>query len=73
MTAARLRVTVDHDRCVGVAMCQFHAPGAFHLDENGQSVFDPDGDWEVGDVEDAIDACPMAALREVDQAEPTTS
>lgn len=57
-------VEVDHDLCAGVAMCVQYAPNALHLDESGQSVFDPDGDWTPRELEDAIEGCPMAAIRE---------
>ncbi|MDR0344230.1 MAG: ferredoxin [Nocardiopsaceae bacterium] len=67
MTASRRRVPaaeVDHDLCAGVAMCVQYAPNAFRLDESGQSVFDPDGEWTAQELTDAVDGCPMAAIRE---------
>lgn len=53
---------VDHDLCAGVAMCLQHAPGAFALDEAGQSVFAPTGAWTAADLEAAAEGCPMAAI-----------
>jgi ferredoxin len=58
MTAAR----VDHDLCAGVAMCVAIAPGAFELDDAGQSVFRSGGAWTEADLEEAADSCPMAAI-----------
>lgn len=62
--AARPAAEVDHDLCAGVAMCLQYAPNAFHLDGEGQSVFDPDGTWTPAELADAIDGCPMAAIRQ---------
>jgi ferredoxin len=53
---------VDHDRCAGVSMCTQLAPGAFALDGDGQAVFQPGGDWTAEDLDEARDACPMAAI-----------
>lgn len=67
MTA--LRAEVDHDLCAGVAMCLQVAPGAFALDEEGQSLFRPSGPWTETELEEAADSCPMTAitlLRSVD-------
>ena len=58
MTSAR----VDHDLCAGVAMCLTVAPGAFALDDTGQSVFRPDGVWTEEELDEAADSCPMLAI-----------
>ncbi|HVA59824.1 MAG TPA: ferredoxin [Mycobacteriales bacterium] len=60
---------MNHDLCAGVAMCTQHAPGLFHLDENGQSIFDVGGTGDSEQILEAIDACPMTAIREVDDAD----
>jgi ferredoxin len=60
--AAGTVASVDHDLCAGVAQCLRAAPGAFHLDEDGLSVFDPHGPWTMGEVLEAADSCPMAAI-----------
>jgi ferredoxin len=52
--------TVSHDLCVGIAMCMQHAPGAFDFDDEGLSVFQPDGEWTD---EEAADGCPTSAIR----------
>lgn len=58
----RLRIHVDHDRCVGNAMCLATAPDTFAHDENRQSVVvDPEGDPE-GAVVRAARNCPTAAI-----------
>jgi len=55
--------TVSHDLCVGVGMCMQHAPGAFDFDDDGLSVFQPDGEWTDEEVEEAVDGCPTSAIR----------
>lgn len=57
-----LRAEVDHDLCAGVAVCLQHAPGAFALDDAGQSVFVPTGPWTGADLEAAAGGCPMEAI-----------
>jgi ferredoxin len=43
--ARKLRIRVDHDVCVGNAMCETIAPKVFRLNDNRQSeVVDPAGD-----------------------------
>ncbi len=64
----RLRVSVDHNKCVGSTICTLTTPRVFALDENGQSaVLDPDGDTEARIVE-AAKQCPLSAIN-VEDAE----
>jgi ferredoxin len=56
-----LRAVVDHHRCVGVAMCVATAPGAFAVNDEGLSEYQP-GSWERDDLVEAADACPMSAI-----------
>ena len=63
-----LRISVDHDKCVGSTMCVLTSPSVFALDGKGQSiVVDPAGDMEER-VVDAAEQCPMSAIT-VDDAE----
>jgi ferredoxin len=55
------RAVVDHDRCAGITMCLQAAPGAFAVNDDGQSEFQA-GDWAEQDLAEAADACPMAAI-----------
>ena len=58
----RLRIRVDHGRCVGNAMCVATAPGVFAHNENRQSeVVDPEGAAEEVIVEAATN-CPTGAI-----------
>ena len=66
--ARKLRVSVDHDACVGNAMCVTIATGTFSLDDDRQSqVVNPEGDTEQNIVE-AAENCPVAAIK-VEDAE----
>jgi ferredoxin len=67
-----IRVTVDHDRCVGSTMCIQIAGTVFSLDEAGQSIVqDPTG-ADTDTVVDAASQCPMEAITVVDTESGTT-
>ena len=60
--ARNLRIRVDHNVCVGNAMCETFAPHAFQLNENRQSeAVDPAGD-PVEQVLEAAENCPVSAI-----------
>ena len=60
--ARKLRVWVDHQTCVGNAMCELIAPAVFRLNENRQSeVVNPEGDTEEKILE-AAENCPVSAI-----------
>ncbi len=60
--ARKLKVWVDHQVCVGNAMCESFAPNVFRLDDNRQSeVVDPAGD-SVEKVLEAAENCPVSAI-----------
>ena len=60
--ARKLHVWVDHQACVGNAMCESIAPKVFRLNENRQSeVVDPAGDSEEKILE-AAENCPVSAI-----------
>lgn len=59
----RLRISVDHARCVGNAMCVATAPSVFAHNADRQSeVVDPDGAPEETILEAAFH-CPTGAIR----------
>ena len=64
--AGKLKVTVDHDVCVGNAMCPHIAGKTFQLNDDRQSeVIDANGEpREV--VLEAAEACPVSAIKVVD-------
>jgi ferredoxin len=60
--ARNLRVRVDHNVCVGNAMCETYAPNVFRLNENRQSeAADPAADSEAKILE-AAENCPVSAI-----------
>lgn len=64
--ARKTRVSVDHDVCIGNAMCVAIATKAFALNDDRRSVpADPDGDSE-DTIMDAAENCPVAAITVTD-------
>ena len=64
--AGKLQVAVDHNVCVGNAMCPHMAPKVFALNDDRQSqVINPDGDTREVILE-AAEACPVSAISVVD-------
>jgi len=60
--ARKISVSVDHDVCVGNAMCVTIAAKAFALNDDRQSIpADPDSDTEEV-IMDAAENCPVAAI-----------
>ena len=60
--ARKLKVWVDHQACVGNAMCESFAPNVFRLNDDRQSeVADPAGDSEAKILE-AAENCPVSAI-----------
>lgn len=65
--ARKLRISVDHNLCVGNAMCETFAPEVFMLNAYRQSeAVDPDAGTEETIVE-AAKNCPVSAIAVVDQ------
>ena len=63
-----LRISVDHDRCVGSTMCVLTAGDVFALDEDGQSVVVDPGGADRDTILDAAEQGPMEAISVVDDA-----
>jgi len=60
--ARKLKVWVDHQACVGNAMCESFAGKTFRLNEDRQSeVVDPMGNSET-EVLEAAENCPVSAI-----------
>ena len=58
----KLKITVDHDVCVGNAMCETFATNTFALNEERQSeAVNPQGD-PLGQILEAADNCPVSAI-----------
>ena len=64
--ARKLRISVDHNLCVGNAMCETYAPKVFVLNDDRQSeAVDPEADNEENILE-AAENCPVSAITVVD-------
>jgi len=62
----KLQVTVNHDLCVGNAMCETIAANVFMLNDDRQSeAKDPSADTEENILE-AAENCPVSAIKVVD-------
>jgi ferredoxin len=62
----KLKVSVDHNRCVGNGTCLTLAPHVFAHNQDRQSiVIDPAGDPEA-QVLEAAENCPVSAITVVD-------
>jgi ferredoxin len=61
--AGKVRVTVDHGKCVGTTICVLTVPKVFALDKSGQAVVvDPDGDT-MDRLRYAEEQCPQSAIK----------
>ena len=64
--APKLRLSVDHNLCVGNAMCETFAPKVFVLNDDRQSeVADPEADT-LENIMEAAENCPVSAITVVD-------
>ena len=65
--APKLRVTVDHNTCVGNAMCETFAPKVFVLNKDRQSeAVDPGADT-LENILEAAENCPVCAIKVVNE------
>jgi len=61
--AEKIKVTVDHGKCVGTTICVLTVPKVFALDKSGQAiVIDPDGDT-MNRLRYAEEQCPQSAIK----------
>jgi len=58
------RIEVDRERCVGSGACEALAPDVFEVDDDGVLVVhrSEPAAGELGDIQDAVQACPTRAL-----------
>jgi ferredoxin len=62
-----IKVQVDLDLCQNYGQCAFEAPRVFHLDDDDKLVYSTDADDDERDnIENAVDVCPMQAIRIVE-------
>jgi ferredoxin len=58
----RVRITVDHNLCVGSAMCSAVAPEIFRLNDDRQAEVIPGVEVSRDRADEAADNCPVGAI-----------
>ncbi|MCW0194765.1 ferredoxin [Rhodococcus erythropolis] len=63
-----MRIVVDRERCTGIGICESVSESHFEVDDDGALLLlrDTIADDERAEVEEAVRACPAAALKIVD-------
>lgn len=62
MSNNRIRITIDHDKCIGSGNCVFNAAGVFEQDDEGlPHVVDIDAQT-LKAIEFAALSCPVNAI-----------
>ena len=56
-----MKVTLDHEGCIGCGLCVSSVPEVFRLNGDGLAEAVADGPDDA--VQNAIDACPVSAIR----------
>lgn len=61
-----MKVIVDNERCIGCGTCQAICPDVFEFDDEGimQATDNEVNDENKEDVIDAIEGCPVDAIKE---------
>ena len=63
-----MRIRVDENKCVGVALCENRLPQLFEVSDDGFVVASPDDVPAelLDEVRQAVDRCPSGALTLID-------
>jgi ferredoxin len=62
MSANKIRITIDREKCIGSGNCVFNADGVFEQDEDGiAEVVDPSAQ-SLETVQFAVSSCPVNAI-----------
>lgn len=69
MSAARFRVEVDRERCIGAAVCTFHAPASFDVGDDAKVRWIEGGGDSLEAIRNAVESCPTRALKLVEEKE----
>jgi ferredoxin len=58
-----ITINIDMDSCQNYGQCVFEAEDIFQLDDDGNIQYTKEvADDRQGDVENAVDVCPMQAI-----------
>ena len=62
-----IKIDVDMEKCQHYGQCVFEAPTIFHLNDDDKLEYAAEAEEELrGAIEDAVDVCPMQAIRIVE-------
>jgi len=62
-----IKIDVDMSQCQHYGQCVFEAPTIFHLNDDDKLEYLAEADDNLrGEVENAVDVCPMQAIRIVE-------
>ena len=62
-----IKIDVDMSQCQNYGQCVFEAPTIFHLNDDDKLEYLAEADDNLrGEVENAVDVCPMQAIRIVE-------
>lgn len=62
-----MKIDIDKDLCIGCGTCVSIAPKSFKLTDNGKAeVIEPQEDDKTK-IKEAIDSCPVSAIKSIDQ------
>jgi ferredoxin len=64
-----VRVEIDRERCIGSAVCAFHAPGSFDVGDDAKVRWLEGGSDSPDAIRTAVENCPTRALRLVEEKE----
>jgi len=67
--ARRIRVEVDRERCIGSAVCTFHAPGSFDVGDDAKVRWLEAGGASPEAIRSAVENCPTRALRLLEEGD----
>jgi ferredoxin len=69
VSATRIRIGVDRERCIGSAVCTFHAPGSFDVGDDAKVRWIEGGGDSPEAIRNAVESCPTRALSLLEQEE----
>lgn len=58
-----IKVTVNHNRCVGSQLCMHFLPDVFDLDGNGQAIAENFESTAVAELIATAEQCPQCAIK----------
>lgn len=60
---AQVKITVNHNRCVGSQLCMNFLPAVFEMNKNGQSVVTDANSADVTSIVQTAEQCPQCAIK----------